>query len=116
MQKIKPIISFAILVLLFLPLIVSSAPIKIENPLTYNTFHELIDRIIDFVFMIAIPITTIVILIAGYMFITAAGEAEKILTARKTIQWALIGLLVIICAKGLIALLGKVIGVQTPYN
>ena len=110
------IISLAILSIIFLPLAINAAPIEIKNPLTYNTFHELIDRIINFVFMIAIPIATIAILIAGYMFVTAAGEAEKVLTARKTIQWALIGLLVIICAKGLIALLGEVIGVQTPYN
>ncbi len=120
MRIIKPIISFLALSVLLLPIIVIDAAVvpevEIKNPLKFDTFHELLDKIIDFIFVVSIPITVIVIIVAGYMFIAAAGEAEKIAKARQAIQWALIGFMVILLAKGLIALFGQILGVKTPYN
>ena len=44
----------------------------------------------------------IVIMIAGIMFITASGDSGKISTARKTIVYAVVGLVVIVLARTII--------------
>ena len=99
----------------FFPLTVQ-ADVTIDNPLQWNSFWELINKIIDFIFYLSLGIAPIMIIVAGFYFITAAGDPAKIEIAKKIILWTLIGLLVIMSAKGLIALFGQIFGVQTPYS
>ncbi|MFH1656664.1 MAG: pilin [Candidatus Nealsonbacteria bacterium] len=107
---IKKISFLLILFSLFVPLV--SSAVSIPNPLKANTFTELLNSIIDFIFTISIPITALMIIIAGFYFITAQGEPEKIQTAKKIIIWTLIGFLIIVAAKGLVQLLMQVAGVR----
>ena len=65
---------------------------------------ELIDNIINVIFTLGLAIAPIMIIIAGYYFITAMGQPEKINTAKKIILWTLIGLLVLFSARGFILL------------
>lgn len=44
----------------------------------------------------------IVIMIAGIMFITAAGDSGKISTAKNTITYAVVGLVVIVLARAIV--------------
>jgi len=90
--------------------------VTIDNPLAADSFAELIDGIINIIFYLAIAIAPIMFIVAGFYFITAAGEPEKIQTAKKMILWTLIGLLVVMSAKGIIALFGEIFGLETPYN
>jgi len=90
--------------------------VTIENPLGYNDFWQLIDKLINFVFYLSIGITPIMIIVAGFYFITADGEPEKINTAKKIILWALIGFLIVLSAKGLISLFGEIFGFPTPWS
>jgi len=110
---IKAFIPLSLLVYLF-PL--SAQAIEIKNPLKWNSFTELLNAVINFLFYLTIGIAPIMIIVAGFYFVTAQGKPEKINTAKKIILWILIGLLVVIGAKGLIALFGQIFGVQTPYN
>lgn len=97
----------------FLPLI--SEAVTIPNPLEADSFTELLNAIIDFIFYLALGIAPIMIIVAGFFFITAQGEPEKIQTAKRIILWVLIGLIVVFCAKGLIKLFGEIFGVKTGY-
>lgn len=81
-----------------------SGGICIKNPLCADSFTELINNIINFLFYIALAVAPIMIIVSGFYFITAMGEPEKIKTAKTIILWTLIGLLVIICAKGIVKL------------
>lgn len=90
--------------------------VTIKNPLEVDTFWELLDRLIVFIFYLSMPIAVIMIIIAGYFFVIAAGDPAKITLAKQMILWTLIGLLVILCATGLIKLFGEIFGVKTPYN
>ncbi len=102
---------FLLLVTFLIPLTVEG--IEIENPLGYDTFIELINKIIDFIFYISFfGIGPLMIIIAGFYFVTATGDPKKIDTAKKMILWTLIGLLVVISAKGLIALFREIFGIE----
>lgn len=105
-----------LLIAILAPLTTEAITVEIENPLAAKNFWDLIDKLIDFIFYLAIPIAAIMITVAGFRFVTAAGDPEKIQTAKKMILWVLIGLLIVISAKGLIMLFGEIFGVETPYN
>lgn len=98
---------------LLLPVLVS-AQITIPNPLKAATFPELLDYIIDFIFILALGIAPIMIIVAGFYFITAAGDPAKIQTAKQIILYTLIGLLIVFSAKGLIELFAKVFQTTPP--
>jgi hypothetical protein len=86
----------------------SFAAVQIENPLKADSFAELLDMVINFIFIMSLGITPIIIIIAGFLFITAMGDPQKIQTAKRVIIWALIGLTVVLCAKGLVNLFKEV--------
>lgn len=93
-----------IITALIAPNVSVGAVIEIPNPLKYDTFQELINAVINFLFMIALGIAPIMIIIAGFYFITAAGDPAKITIAKNIILYTLIGLLIVFLARGLIAL------------
>lgn len=99
---------FLILLTVFIPL-VATAAVRIENPITSDTFSELIGRIIDFLFALGMVAAPIMLIVAGFYFVTAQGRPEKIETGKKIILWTLIGLGIIIGAKGLIEFFHRVV-------
>lgn len=79
--------------------------IVICSPTSATSFDGLIYSITNFIFNIAMALVPIMIIIAGFYFITAAGDPEKIKTARKIILWTFVGLLIILLTYGLIDVL-----------
>lgn len=111
-MRLSKILILLLLTFFLAPLSVNGA-VNIENPLSSNTFTELLDKIIDFIFYIGVfGVAPLMIIIAGFFFVTAAGEPEKITRAKQMILWVLIGLLVLFCAKGLITLFKEIVGVE----
>ncbi len=113
----KYLIKILFVLLLFICLVPSIAQgqtVTIDNPLGYNDFWELIDKLIDFVFYLSIGIAPIMFTVAGFYFITAGGEPEKVNTAKKIILWTMVGLLIVLSAKGLISFFGQIFGTPTP--
>jgi hypothetical protein len=84
----------------------------LPNPLTSTSILFVLDKVFNFLFDIAIVIAPIVITIAGFQMLFAAGNTEKIGKARKTITYAVIGLIIVVIGKGLILLLFSLLTVQ----
>lgn len=101
---------FLVLSSFFIPLGVSG--IEIENPLKYESFTELIYNIINFLFYLAIPITSLMIVISAFYFLTSAGDPKKVDTAKKMIIWALVGLIILFLSGAIADLLKKMLGVK----
>lgn len=112
MKKIFLILLFS--EVLILPTLILAEEIRIENPLKITSFEALIDKIINFISWIAISLAPLMVLIAGFYFVTAGGDPKKVTTARNIILYTVIGLAIIFLAKGLIGILKGVLGVQLP--
>lgn len=97
-------------ILLSLPIIVLA--VEFQNPLEYETFGELIDAIIDFIFYIAVVVAPLMIIIGAFYLLTAGGDPKKIGTGKNIIIYTLIGLAIVMLARGLIAMVESVIGVK----
>jgi len=83
---------------------------SLPNPLQANTFQELVERLIDFAFVVALALAPLMVLVAGLVFLTAGGKPEMITRARKILFWTLLGFVVVLLAKGLIAMLKSILG------
>lgn len=68
-----------------------------------------LNRIIDWLFAILIAVAAIAIVIAGFYFVTAAGNPEQITKARNFVLYALIGVLVALLGRGMITLVQMIV-------
>lgn len=82
------------------------------SPITHKTFGDLIDAIINFIFTIAMVVVPLLIIIGAFNIMTAGGDAKKVAAGKTIITSALIGLTVILLAKGIIAMLEQAIGIK----
>ena len=101
-----------LLISLLLSLPIMALAVEFQNPLEYETFGELIDAIIKFIFYIAIVVVPLMLIIGAFYLLTAAGDPKKIGTGKNIIIYTLIGLVIIMLARGLIAVIESVIGVK----
>ena len=62
----------------------------------------LIAKIADFLITLAIPLAVLMIIWAGFMFVTAQGDTSKISKAKKNLLYTIIGVLVILASKVLV--------------
>jgi len=83
--------------------------VEIKNPLKYDTIEDLIKAIIRFLQALALIVTAIVIVAAGYFFVFSQGDPAKVTQARNMVIYALVGLAIILVAQGIIALIERVI-------
>jgi hypothetical protein len=86
--------------------------IKIENPLIATSFEAIIGNIIDFIFKIAIVLAPLMVVVGGFLFVTAGGSVEKINRAKNLIIWTAIGFLIVLLSKGIIAIINQILGVR----
>ncbi len=109
----KKIIAISILLTLSLPAIVSAeAIIEIENPITATSFESVIDNAIDFVFKIAIVLAPLMVVVGGFLLVTAGGNISQVGKAKSLLLWTAIGFLVVLLSKGILAIINQILGVR----
>lgn len=75
------------------------------NPLCYETVEELIEAIITILLYVAVVICPLLMVIGAFHILVSAGDPNKVKTGKNMMLWAAIGLLIILFAKGAVALL-----------
>lgn len=84
----------------------------IKNPLSSNSFTDLTDTILDFVFNIALVAAPLMVVIAGFLFVTGGGDPLKLKRARDILLWTAIGFSIILVSKGIPFLIKDILGVK----
>lgn len=73
---------------------------NIPNPVTgFDNLPDLIVELLKIVMLIASPIIAIMIIYAGYMFVTASGDPKKIGAAKDMLLYVVIGAAIILGAE-----------------
>lgn len=102
---LRQVLKYSFVVVLFFsflfPAIVSHAEPKagitvktgIENPLSddLKDIPAFIVAIINIVLLVGIPIVTLAIIYAGFLFVSAQGNTEKLGTAKKALLYSVVG-------------------------
>ncbi len=110
MKKIKDLFNYFSLLFCFLPLVVLA--VEIPNPLGTTDFTKFLNRILNFLIKIAMPISAAAIAYAGFLFLTSEGDERKIREAKTTLFWTLIGVLIVLGSKGLVLVIKNLLGVK----
>ena len=69
-----------------------------DNPLNLNTIPELIRALLQIAVTIALPVVTIFIVYAGFLFVSARGNEQQITKAKSILTWSIVGAILIIGA------------------
>lgn len=70
---------------------------------------DIMETVVDWMFVILLILSAIIIIIAAFQFVTAGGAPEKVTSARDKMIWALVGVAVAFLAKGLVRLIEMLI-------
>jgi hypothetical protein len=66
--------------------------IGIVNPIPeYNDIPSFIEAIINIVLIVGVPIVTLAIIYAGFLFVTAQGNETRLTKAKNTLLYTIIG-------------------------
>jgi len=117
MKKTLPIIVVCSIILIIIPIIVSAAGIELKSPLDCGgkecTIPDIINAIAKFIAMVGSGVAVIMIIWGGIQYMTAGSNEQRVSNAKKTIQWAIIGVAILWSADFLIRLVAWVLGKQT---
>ena len=78
---------------------------KITNPLQSQDIPEFLLKIIDVLLVFALPLIILYIMYAGYLFVTAAGNAEKVTGAKNALLWSVVGGVIVLGARLIISVI-----------
>ncbi len=86
--------------------------IQLTNPLSgnVNDVPSLLNKIIQYLQIIAVPLLTIAIIMGAFQMLTAGGDEAKFKKGKKTITYAAIGAAVIMAASGIILIIKQFLG------
>lgn len=83
---------------------------------TFSDLMSLIARVIDYIFVLILPIAAIIFAYAGYLYITSGGNAEKRTAAKKAMTYLVVGVVVIMMAWLLVKTLLVSLGVSAGFT
>lgn len=75
----------------------------LENPIGVDNVEDLLDKVLNYAMYLAGIIAVILIMIGGIIYMTESDKAEGNRKGIKFIKFALIGLGVVLIARGLVA-------------
>ena len=102
-KKISPIV---LLFLLGLVRIVSAQGTQqeptdlkgLENPLKVDTLGAFVQKVLEIVTTIGIPIVAIFIIYSGFLFVKARGAPDELAKAKETFLWTVVGAAILLAA------------------
>jgi len=84
----------------------------ISNPLTADSFTDLINNIAGWIFTLAIPLAALMFMFGGFQFLVSGGSEEKVTKAKKTMLWAAVGLMVCLIGAGFTGIIKELFDVK----
>ena len=102
-----------LLALVLVPLFVyADTDIVIPNPLEHESFAELADAIAGLVFNVALAGVILGVLVGAFFILTSGGEPKRWQKGKQVILYTMIGLAIILLARGITGVLKYVLGYE----
>jgi hypothetical protein len=83
--------------------------IQINNPITADSFEEIVSNIINFLFTISFVVAPLMIVWAGGLYVTSAGDQKKVETAKNVILYTVAGMIILLFSKGFVAIINQLL-------
>lgn len=72
------------------------AQIKLQNPIKYGNINDLLLAVVNVVIQYGAILVVLFLVFAGFQFVTAQGNTEKIEHAKKMLVWVVVGAFVLL--------------------
>ena len=106
----KIVLSALLLIFLALPVLtLAQTPETIPDLSGQQAIDIVTKNIVNWVFTILLITATILIVVAGFLFVTSGGNDSQLKQARQMILYGLIGIAVAFLARGIINLVGTIL-------
>lgn len=104
------------IVLLLLPVVASAQGLTFqwENYLGFSTIEDVLLALLNVFIVIATPIIILFIIYAGFLYVTARGNAQQVQQASRALTYAIIGGILIIGAVAIAGIFGDIVASFTP--
>ncbi len=90
---------------------------KVPNPVGSNDFGNILGVVINGLLLFAGAVAVLFLIIGGFRYVVSAGNPDQVEGAKKTILYAVLGLIIIFIAFLLVqVLLGTVLNVNSKYQ
>lgn len=85
---------------------------QINNPTSYGSLSEFILTLVNLAISFSVVLAIVALVIAGFKYILAMGDEEKIEDATKSLIFALVGLVIVFIAPLLVEYISTLLGVE----
>lgn len=89
---------------------VQAAANDIQNPIGAENFEAVIQNVTGWAAAIAAPLTALMVLVAGVLYMTSGGSADRVKRAHQALIWALAGFAVTLFSTVAYALITNLLG------
>lgn len=90
----------------------SAGNVIADNVASIECFPVIVGNVIFWLLILAGIVALVLIIISGFKFVTSGGEAKQAEGARKTLTYAIIGLVVVLLSFAIVATIAQVTGVR----
>lgn len=80
-----------------------------KNPLKFPNIDQLFSGILEAIIIISTPIVVFFLIFAGFKYVTARGNPEKIQEASKSLLYGVIGGVIIIASVAILTIIKSVV-------
>ena len=87
-----------------------SQSISITNPLRVGSLNDLLLAILNIIIVLAIPVVVFFIIYAGFLYVTARGNASQVEQATRALTYAIIGGVLIVGAVAIAEIVRNLVG------
>jgi len=74
-----------------------------------TSITDLLYALVNVLLVFAVPVIVVCVIFAGFMYVTAQGNPEKVKTASRALLYALIGAVIIVGAYAIIAIVQSIV-------
>lgn len=72
---------------------------KYDSPIGATSIDEIIKKVLEIVTIVIVPLASLTMMIAAFIYLTSGGNAEKITQARQTLTWGALGIIIAFSAE-----------------
>lgn len=80
------------------------------SPIQSTTLEDLLESVINYIFWFATVLTPVLIVAAGFVFLTSGGSMEKVAQAKRIMIYTVVGYAIVLFSRGLISILAEILG------
>lgn len=89
---------------------------NIDNPVNENTLGDVLSNVIFALLLFAGAVAVLFLIIGGFRYVISTGNPEQVEGAKKTILYAILGLIIIFVAFVLVRLIQSYLGVTEGFR